>query len=146
MCNVCSKTFKTSRLLRQHQRFHIPVNQRRFVCNECDKRFVTKTHLTDHYRSLHTNERPEVCHLCAKSFPDKRNLRGHLRKHGAIPALKCDFEDCNEEFIYSAQLRRHKQEVHGKDSEQLICKLCNISFEHFVKLRYHNEKKHAIKK
>merc|ERR1712129_418957 len=42
MCNVCNKTFRTSRHLRSHQRFHIPVNQRRFVCNECDKRFVTK--------------------------------------------------------------------------------------------------------
>lgn len=81
---TCQKTFPSSQALRKHQRYHNKPHR----CQQCDRRFVTITHLTRHVNDVH--ERQE--HYCpvggceyslaagnGKSFAREWNLTRHLR-------------------------------------------------------------------
>ena len=117
--------------------------QRQHGCSECSFRFHTISRLRTHIKGVHLKDKSETCHLCPKAFSEKSTLKKHLRQHGAIPLLKCVFEGCEEKFVLSATKRKHQQQVHGADAEKLTCNQCNLSFEHFMNLRYHNEKTHS---
>ena len=39
-----------------------------YSCNDCDKRFRQKSHLTVHQRCLHSLDKPFMCSYCGKLF------------------------------------------------------------------------------
>ena len=50
-------------------------NDKRYACDKCDKKFVRKDGLDDHY-AKHTNERKFACH-CGKTFKYRKSLKRH---------------------------------------------------------------------
>ncbi|NBP02044.1 MAG: hypothetical protein EBU90_18320 [Proteobacteria bacterium] len=82
----CSKSFKTDRALKAHQRNHDPSKLKQCTVEGCRKAFRTKYLLNNHIRT-HTGEKPYKCLLCPKSFPTTSNLNTHIRnKHNEEPA------------------------------------------------------------
>ncbi|XP_028267372.1 transcription factor IIIA-like [Parambassis ranga] len=83
-CEHCSKVFKDSWFLQQHQRVH---SDTRVVLkcprNGCDRSFTTVFNLQSHIGSFHEELRPFVCtHAgCGKTFAMKQSLQRHSVIH-----------------------------------------------------------------
>lgn len=66
LCTVCGKEFKEASGLKQHERSHLPDEEKLIhECHQCGKRFSQKPTLRAHIR-LHTSEKTIICHICSK--------------------------------------------------------------------------------
>uniref|UniRef100_A0A673BF98 C2H2-type domain-containing protein n=1 Tax=Sphaeramia orbicularis TaxID=375764 RepID=A0A673BF98_9TELE len=52
---------------------------RRFICDQCGKKFTQSAHLKSHL-SVHTGERPYACSICSRSFIVQYSLKLHMKK------------------------------------------------------------------
>ncbi|CAK1579982.1 unnamed protein product [Parnassius mnemosyne] len=82
ICDHCQRSFKVKAALVTHLNTHRP--EKRFACNECDKRYAQKFALQLHVDSCHRNLPPHLpCHLCDKRFRRTSVLKEHMKKaHG----------------------------------------------------------------
>lgn len=76
-CWICHHTFKSRPLLSSHMKCH---GERKFLCDDCGKRFKTQLALKLHIR-VHTGEKPYKCEVCDKSFAQASSLAYHKRLH-----------------------------------------------------------------
>ncbi|XP_050676718.1 zinc finger protein 135-like isoform X7 [Leptidea sinapis] len=108
-CGACGKKFSYPFLLLQHQQtYH--MGERKYECNQCQKRFTTKYYLTRHLRR-HSDSRPFTCHVCGKSFKEKTALRAHTDIHIDRRRYKCT--TCGEAFVQSTSLKYHVAKRHS---------------------------------
>ncbi|KAK5165098.1 uncharacterized protein LTR77_009195 [Saxophila tyrrhenica] len=78
-CEQCGQLFQRAYNLRAHMETHDPHRSHPHLCpySSCDKRFVRRTDLVRHQRSVHLKERNHVCHRCGSSFARRDTLRRH---------------------------------------------------------------------
>ncbi|KAK4883131.1 hypothetical protein RN001_006450 [Aquatica leii] len=87
VCEICSKTFKSTRNLNDHlRRSH--TKEKKHQCTYCDKKFVDKYMLSVHIR-CHTGVRPYRCTYCQKSFIRSDGLKEHMATHGQRVLHEC---------------------------------------------------------
>lgn len=80
-CQECGKKWPTRSDLRTHMRSHDPNMERPFKCDRCEKSFFTRGHLTSH-QLVHTGEKPFACEYCNRSYQSVGNLNNHMaRRH-----------------------------------------------------------------
>lgn len=83
-CEHCSKEFRDSWFLHQHQRVH---SEKRVVLlcprDGCDRSFTTVFNLESHISSFHEELRPYACTFtgCTKTFAMKQSLQRHSMIH-----------------------------------------------------------------
>ncbi|XP_055080420.1 zinc finger protein 397-like [Periophthalmus magnuspinnatus] len=82
------------------------ATQRRFKCNWCNKKFVTRTSLKRHSR-IHTGARSHECSVCHKSFATSTDTKVHCRIHSGKRLHKC--EHCGQDFSSWMSCKRHKR-------------------------------------
>ena len=92
-CDMCHKKFKSNADLEEHKLSH--AGDKPFVCNICGKAFARSFHLKVHNR-LHTGERPYKCDICQRTFIDSSALSGHLKTHNEDKPHKCN--ECGRGF------------------------------------------------
>ncbi|XP_028992086.1 zinc finger protein 142 [Betta splendens] len=78
VCETCGKAFKTSFILKTHQRQH--SNDRPYTCGLCHKAFRWPAGLRHHYLS-HTKQQPFRCRHCSYSAKQKFQVVKHLHRH-----------------------------------------------------------------
>ncbi|XP_019959605.2 transcription factor IIIA-like [Paralichthys olivaceus] len=83
-CEQCSKVFRDSWFLQQHQRVHSDVRLV-FKCpmDGCDRSFTTIFNLQSHINSFHEELRPFACTHpgCGKTFVMRQSLQRHSVAH-----------------------------------------------------------------
>ncbi|KAL5556809.1 hypothetical protein UlMin_039045 [Ulmus minor] len=119
------------------------------TCQECGASFKKPAYLKQHMQS-HSLERPYVCSVedCHSSYRRKDHLTRHLLQHQG-KLFKCPIENCNREFSFQGNMKRHVKELHDEDNpssnifcqKQYVCPEsgCGKVFRFASKLRKHEE-------
>lgn len=76
-CHKCGKLFQRSYNHKTHLETHNPTRKKEHVCphRDCDKRFVRKTDLDRHQKSVHLKRKDFRCLKCDAHFARKDTLR-----------------------------------------------------------------------
>uniref|UniRef100_A0A8C6YRV4 Histone H4 transcription factor n=1 Tax=Nothoprocta perdicaria TaxID=30464 RepID=A0A8C6YRV4_NOTPE len=141
-CSHCSKRFATERLLRDHMRNHV----NHYKCPLCDMTCPLPSSLRNHIRFRHSEERPFKCDYCDYSCKNLIDLRKHLDTHSKEPAYRCEFEACSFTARSLCSIKLHYRKVHEGDSEpRYKCHVCDKCFTRGNNLTVHLRKKHQFK-
>ncbi|XP_019365937.1 PREDICTED: histone H4 transcription factor isoform X2 [Gavialis gangeticus] len=141
-CSHCSKRFATERLLRDHMRHHV----NHYKCPLCDMTCPLPSSLRNHMRFRHSEERPFKCDNCDYSCKNLIGLRKHLDTHSKEPAYRCEFEGCSFSARSLCSIKLHYRKVHEGDSEpRYKCHVCDKCFTRGNNLTVHLRKKHQFK-
>ncbi|NXY87244.1 HINFP factor, partial [Alcedo cyanopectus] len=141
-CSHCSKRFATERLLRDHMRNHV----NHYKCPLCDMTCPLPSSLRNHIRFRHSEERPFKCDYCDYSCKNLMDLRKHLDTHSKEPAYRCEFQACSFTARSLCSIKLHCRKVHEGDSEpRYKCHVCDKCFTRGNNLTVHLRKKHQFK-
>lgn len=141
-CITCGSTFATKSGLSQHQRY-IHLNEpKRFICSICG-RALRKGHLLKEHMYKHTGEKPYKCTFCEKCFRTKTHRNEHQRVHTGEKPYKCDQENCDREFAYAVDFKRHRFNAHGICVKKFSCQICMKDFPENMLLKKHM-KSHGV--
>lgn len=136
-CEICKKGFIEKSQLREHMFTH--VGERPFACNQCDKKYSTRSSLSSHKRYIHPagNHPSYDCHLCGFKFPYQTRLLSHLETHAGIRKYLCDF--CGTAFVTTSALRRHRKshEPLAAHSRSKVCTICGSLYASTKSLHVH---------
>ncbi|XP_005143560.3 histone H4 transcription factor [Melopsittacus undulatus] len=141
-CSHCSKRFATERLLRDHMRNHV----NHYKCPMCDMTCPLPSSLRNHIRFRHSEERPFKCDYCDYSCKNLIDLRKHLETHSKEPAYHCEFEACSFTARSPCSIKLHCRKVHEGDFKpRYKCHVCDKCFTRGNNLTVHLRKKHQFK-
>ena len=87
--------------------------RRKYPCNKCEWKCVSKDSLSKHIHEKHNGPRPFVCDQCDKTYSSKPTLVEHVKvKHNNIKDYKCDI--CDYKTGYKGyiinHIKRHQDE------------------------------------
>lgn len=110
ICHQCGKSFKTTQVLKAHERFVHQLVPKKQICEVCGKMFHLASKLKRHMVQ-HTGEKPFECEKCGMRFGHKQTLRNHQICHSDLRPFKCKF--CGKAFKRERNMRGHEEKNHG---------------------------------
>lgn len=124
-CHICSKKFKTKRILDSHKKIHLNLT---YKCEEedCKRQFSTRGKLSSHIKSTHNRK---------ISTSEREGKKGADAKEKLISC-----EICGTKFSQTWILKRHIKSMHSPTTFE--CYLCQKAFGRFDCLRHHLQSKH----
>ncbi|XP_055596010.1 gastrula zinc finger protein XlCGF26.1-like isoform X2 [Uranotaenia lowii] len=133
-CSECKKNFPSNISLRNHYiNVHLPVDERKFACDICLKKFAKRNSLNAH-KLIHNTEEEFVCEICSKKFPKKSSLRTHIKSiHERSTDFMCDI--CSKQLKSKYALKAHLAE--HVDNERVPCTVCGQFMKNQNSLRKH---------
>ncbi|RVE49479.1 hypothetical protein evm_005820 [Chilo suppressalis] len=143
-CNECGEKFKKKSTLRTHK-IRIHGVKREFVCDICNKSFMTasrlETHAANHNDTL--AQQLSYCSICKIQYKSVHVYRSHMRQSAAHASDQHSCPDCNKKFSSKVYLKKHYNFYHLKKS-QFKCELCNKLFISDWRLKNHQQKHHGL--
>ncbi|CAG2111171.1 unnamed protein product [Medioppia subpectinata] len=130
-CSQCSKQFMTRSLLSEHFRTHVT----KYKCPECQMTTNSPSALKHHITYKHNNERPFCCQFCDIRLKSKSDLRRHIDTHNEEPPYKCSL--CNFQSRSVHTFYRHNKETHLAIKCQYVCNVCHKEFSRGNNLTRH---------
>ncbi len=122
--------------VQKHMRRHVPVNQRPYKCDHCDKRYTTPSQKATHIKLVHEGQLEQMrvqCNLCGEIYSSKNYLKYHMiRAHGEEKTLVCPH--CPKKFVEPQSLQKHIL-IHSAPS--IICEECGRAFRTELALKNH---------
>jgi Zinc finger, C2H2 type/Zinc-finger of C2H2 type len=106
---VCGKSAISRLHLKLHEEVHIPVDERKFACDKCDKKFVNNYNLNAH-KKMHTVQ-------------------------DLAPTIPCTL--CDKKYKTEAQLKAHTDFCHNTSRQSWICYICSKVLKTKSNLDFH---------
>lgn len=79
-CSLCDLTLSSSKSLSDHILTH--SGEKRFTCDDCDKKFLTKTSLNRHITVNHSkSSKIFICGECGKVVKTQYELNRHMKSY-----------------------------------------------------------------
>ena len=135
-CDICSYTCTGKEALERHKHAKHSIEVTfRFLCDKCDFKTMTKTHLQTHQEKVHEGK-TEVCPFCGKNYKD---LPFHMKNaHGeGTVEVNCDIchQSMKASLLYSHRIIKH---------QHCICTICKKFFANKRYLCNHYSTEHQI--
>jgi len=129
-CNICQLSFTEKGAVTRHIAAIHNKQEKNWVCDVCDKKFIIKEYLTKH-KFLHSDKKPYQCGICKSSFADSSAFRRHERTHksNVFSCFVCDIQ-CKNPVSFKRHIKRCKKSISK-------CYICNISFDKNNKYEEH---------
>lgn len=131
VCDLCTtrNRFSSRSSILHHMRIH-HLNEGKYICNMCSKKFLCKYSLESHIVTVHEGIRPYSCSHCDKTFKHAADVKVHRYKihvpKERKPQMSCHFCDYVTHDKHS--FTRHKV-LHLDDVDKPFhCKFCNKGF------------------
>lgn len=137
-CEYCNKQLSSQRGLHEHLRLH---TGKPFVCDICDKSYITKGHYTRH-KEIHGPSRTKTnkintnkfkCEICYKQFRRKHSYSEHQFIHTGEKPFVCEI--CNTSYSRRGSLNRHRK-THRYN--KFKCDLCPKDYSTIALLKKHS--------
>jgi len=132
-CDECDKCFRSRGHLSSHVRF-VHNKERKHACTQCGKAYRGKHELTEHFRQIHTGERPYGCKLCDQRFSSQHRLSEHENNHKKGQKYRC--AQCDKTYASRDGIDKHVRFVHEGECA-LSCSLCQKKFARKIQLDRH---------
>ncbi|XP_064648119.1 uncharacterized protein LOC135500528 [Lineus longissimus] len=132
-CDECDKRFLSKGSLKYHMNVHMP--QKPFVCDQCGSSFTQKGNMVAH-KKIHMRQdgvKDYVCADCGKQFNSKRYWEGHLKFHAGIYMFSCEI--CDRAFLQKDGLKSHMK-THA-DIKPFMCDICGEGLSSIGTLKNH---------
>lgn len=108
-CQECDKAFSRKEHLTQHKVTHTKIKAHICTYPGCRKAYTQKGGLTRHIAITHKGERRFACESCDLRFGTHYELECHERKHSGERPFKCTYPGCQEAFTQSIVLTKHEK-------------------------------------
>ncbi|XP_070199755.1 zinc finger protein 721-like [Littorina saxatilis] len=153
ICEVCAKTFQSSRQLKQHMtEVHNyvggapPSQDSSFSCQQCSFKTHSKARLRIHSR-IHTTQRERICDVCGAILSSPVSLKHHKERLHETSADDYSFacELCEKRFRIRSSLLSHLRWHKKGDVRAYQCQFCPKAFKKTTHLNIH-ERIHTGKK
>ncbi|XP_073812606.1 zinc finger autosomal protein-like [Musca autumnalis] len=135
VCDTCQKRFLTSDTLKVHQAIHLSDEEKKYSCEHCGKRFGHHKLLGHHVRSIHFKMYGHVCDICGEKLRSKEVLERHLLKHKGAPLPSVTCDICGRAFTNKYGLKVHKDAQHPKGGKRQFT--CDICSKISPTIRSH---------
>eukprot|EP00095_Tigriopus_kingsejongensis_P010018 snap_masked-scaffold1048_size67263-processed-gene-0.1 protein:Tk10018 transcript:snap_masked-scaffold1048_size67263-processed-gene-0.1-mRNA-1 annotation:"zinc finger protein 585a isoform 2" len=128
LCPVCRRVCGSRSELDKHTLIH--TGDRPHPCSFCTKRFVQKSHVNHHMRTVHADHvdrplpRTYPCPMCAKAFSSNSIMQKHVKIHTNDRPHSCSL--CGKAFIQKAHLQTHLLRHSG--AKPFLCGYCGKCF------------------
>ena len=140
VCEYCLSLF-ASQYAKERHIIYYHTNQSLFYCPICHSSFRTKEGLVSHEKAKHReNQGNFICTICDVKFENESSLKRHMKiiDHEAMMEISYICIKCDHIFKTRKALEEHKDIFgHNENTENLICKMCDVTFENEYSLKRH---------
>uniref|UniRef100_A0A8D8Q0K3 Zinc finger protein 26 n=1 Tax=Cacopsylla melanoneura TaxID=428564 RepID=A0A8D8Q0K3_9HEMI len=157
-CNLCAQIYSDDSDLKRHVARHKikssteKGNSQLYSCDLCGKKFVSKSHMSDHIRSIHLNE--YCCKICSvsRSYNSIYYLKRHIEEQHEGKKKKSVYNSynrvvnyycnlCNKKRNEKRQLLNHLNRTHYNIKlPKVICEVCGLACANQRSLQRHKER------
>ena len=138
-CEMCSKAFKSLEYLNRHKKRRHTKQDKRFSCDQCDYRTMTKQTLETHKNGVHLGLRPFKCKACGQGFTQNAHMNSHYQRvHLGLKPYKCKY--CDKSVSSNQEMKLHLAAIHDdpEGAKKLKCDKCDFSTLSSKSLKNHS--------
>jgi transcription elongation factor Elf1 len=114
-CEMCGKTYKAERLLKDHLAGHTAL----IDCEFCQLKIEGTDNYKEHVKLVHQEK--VGCTVCRMTFLGQKRLENHMRIHSSEKQFVCEI--CGVSYPFQKSLFNHMNLVHkeiGKNNEIVL--------------------------